>query len=90
MTGLDAAVAQYVSQDKRYDAFFKHVSDLCATLLPAYLEEGKSHLTIAFGCSGGRHRSVALTEATSHVLALEGWQVSCRHRELQREFGSAE
>lgn len=84
LTGLDSAVAQYVSQDQRYPAFFKHIGDLCATLLPAYLEEGKSHLTIAFGCTGGRHRSVTLTEATSQMLALEGWQVSCRHRELQR------
>jgi len=89
MTGLDPAVAEYVSQDIRYPAFFQHIKDLCDTLLPAYQEEGKSHFTIAFGCTGGRHRSVTLTEATSQMLAQTGWQVSCRHRELQREFGSA-
>ena len=90
MTGLDPAVAEYVSQDIRYPAFFQHIKDLCDTLLPAYQEEGKSHFTIAFGCTGGRHRSVTLTEATSQMLAQTGWQVSCRHRELQREFGSAQ
>ncbi len=84
LTGLDDAVARYVADDPRYDAFFQHITDLCATLLPAYLEEGKSHFTIAFGCTGGRHRSVTLTEATAQMLALAGWQVSCRHRELQR------
>ena len=89
-TGLDPAVAHYVAQDPRHAAFSQHIKDLCETLLPAYQDEGKSHFTIAFGCTGGRHRSVALTEATSQMLAQSGWQVSCRHRELQREFGGAE
>lgn len=89
MSGLDPAVAQYVSEDARYAAFFQHIKDLCDTLLPAYQEEGKSHFTIAFGCTGGRHRSVTLTEATSQMLAQSGWQVSCRHRELQREFAAS-
>jgi len=84
MTGLDEPVARYVADDPRYRAFFAQITDMCETLLPAYLEEGKSHFTIAFGCTGGRHRSVALTEATAQMLALAGWQVSCRHRELQR------
>lgn len=90
LSGLDQKVARYVADDPRYEAFFQHISDLCATLLPAYLEEGKSHFTIAFGCTGGRHRSVTLTEATSQMLALAGWQVSCRHRELQRASGIAQ
>lgn len=87
LSGLDEAVARYVADDPRYAAFFQQITDLCATLLPAYLEEGKSHFSIAFGCTGGRHRSVTLTEATSQMLALAGWQVSCRHRELQRASG---
>jgi len=88
MTGREVDVAAYVSQDPRYETFFSQVSELCTTLLPAYLAEGKSHLTLAFGCSGGRHRSVAVAEAIAQTLAKAGWQVSCRHRELERA-GSA-
>ncbi|MGB7318478.1 MAG: RNase adapter RapZ [Planktotalea sp.] len=87
LTGCDPRVAQYVSEDPRYAAFLEQVGALCTSLLPAYTEEGKSHFTIAFGCSGGRHRSVAVTEVIAQTLALAGWQVSCRHRELERELG---
>lgn len=87
LTGSDPRVAAYVVQDVRFDRFFAQVKDLCSSLLPAYLEEGKSHFTIAFGCTGGRHRSVAVTEMMAEALAQEGWQVSCRHRELERATG---
>ncbi len=53
-------------------------------LLPAYREEGKAHFTIAFGCTGGRHRSVSVAEALARHLAERGWPVSVRHRELER------
>ena len=53
------------------------------TLLPAFAAEGKSHLTIAFGCTGGQHRSVALTEILATHLAQTGWPVSKRHREVE-------
>ena len=89
LTGQDEQVARYVSEDPRYPAFFKHVTDLCELMLPACLDEGKSHFTIAFGCSGGKHRSVTVTEAAAEVLALSGWQVSCRHRELARASGAS-
>ena len=56
-------------------------------LLPAYVEEGKSYLAIGFGCTGGQHRSVTMTERVAMALAEGGWQVSIRHRELER--GSA-
>jgi UPF0042 nucleotide-binding protein len=84
LTGRDTDVAHYVTADPRYDAFFSQVSAMCSSLLPAYLEEGKSNFSIAFGCTGGRHRSVVVTEAIAQVLAQDGWQVSCRHRELDR------
>lgn len=87
LTGRDSAVAKYVSEDARYAKFLDQVNAMCASLLPAYLEEGKSHFTVAFGCTGGRHRSVAVTEIIAQTLALAGWQVSCRHRELEREQG---
>lgn len=83
-TGQDADVARYVADDPRYDDFLRRVIELCQSLLPAYRDEGKAHFSIAFGCTGGRHRSVAVTEATAQALALGGWQVSCRHRELER------
>ncbi len=87
LTGSDARVAAYVSEDPRYDNFIEQVTALCISLLPAYLEEGKSHFTVAFGCTGGRHRSVAVTEIIAQALALAGWQVSCRHREMERAQG---
>ncbi len=84
-TGLDAAVAQYVQRDARYAPFLDHLTGLITFVLPAALEEGKAHLSLGFGCTGGRHRSVAVTEAVAAALAQTGWQVSIRHRELERQ-----
>lgn len=83
MNGRDAPVQAHVQADKRFDGFFDRVLDLTRFLLPAYREEGKSHLSIAFGCTGGQHRSVTLAESLAKALAKEGQQVSIRHRELQ-------
>ncbi|MCB1329175.1 MAG: RNase adapter RapZ [Maritimibacter sp.] len=82
LTGRDPRVAAHVAADPRYAEFYKRVSELVAFLMPAYAEEGKSHLTVGFGCTGGRHRSVALAESLSQTLAAAGWQVSTRHREV--------
>ena len=82
LNGKDADVAAYVRSDPRYDEFSQRVFDLSLLLLPAYRDEGKSHLSIAFGCTGGQHRSVALAEDHALRLAEQGWQVSIRHREL--------
>jgi UPF0042 nucleotide-binding protein len=82
MNGTDAQVAQHVATDKRYDEFAQKVLDLSLLILPACREEGKSHFSIAFGCTGGQHRSVTLAESHAKRLAEEGWQVSIRHREL--------
>ncbi len=89
LNGTDARVADYVAQDARYDAFFERVSELVDMLLPAYSEEGKAHLAIGFGCTGGQHRSVALAENLAKALAKGGWPVSIRHRELERRPGGA-
>lgn len=83
--GRDAQVADYIAQDPRFAAFLDQVQSLCALLLPAYKEEGKSHLSIGFGCTGGQHRSVMMTERLSQGLAGLGWHVSIRHRELDRK-----
>lgn len=83
--GRDAEVAAHVSADPRYEEFRTKVLDLTRFLLPAYVEEGKSHFSIAFGCTGGQHRSVMLAESIGATLAEDGWQVSIRHRELERQ-----
>jgi UPF0042 nucleotide-binding protein len=82
--GRDADVAAYVAADTRYDAFFAQVKSLIDLLLPANKEEGKSHLSIGFGCTGGKHRSVMMVESMASALAQDGWHVSKRHRELER------
>lgn len=89
LDGRDAAVADYVVSDDRYQPFFDKVRDLLAMLLPAQVEEGKSHLAIGFGCTGGQHRSVVLAENMAKALAAAGWQVSIRHRELERRAAGA-
>lgn len=83
-TGKDQVVADYIAQDPRFKSFQEKVQDLALWLLPAYLDEGKSHLSIAFGCTGGQHRSVALAESLAKTLSDEGWKTSLRHRELDR------
>lgn len=82
--GRDGAVQAFVASDPRFEAFYTHVKELGLFVLPAAQEEGKSYLTLAFGCTGGRHRSVTLAERLSSALAQAGWQVSLRHRELDR------
>ncbi len=82
--GRDAPVADYIATDPRFAPFFEKVSDLIQMLLPAYADEGKAHLSIGFGCTGGQHRSVALAEKMTKSLLDEGWQVSLRHREQER------
>ncbi len=83
--GRDRAVQDYVTADPRFAKFFEHLSALVTHLLPGYLEEGKSHLSIGFGCTGGQHRSVTLAETLAKALEDQGWQVSKRHRELERQ-----
>jgi UPF0042 nucleotide-binding protein len=82
--GRDDAVQRFVDADPRFEPFFIKVHDLTTWLLPAFLAEGKSHLSVGFGCTGGQHRSVAMTEKLAKALADHGWQVSKRHRELER------
>lgn len=82
--GRSEAVAHYVSQDSRFSEFFEKIRDLAELLLPAYISEGKAHLSIGLGCTGGQHRSVVVAEKLAKALAKSGWQVSIRHRELER------
>ncbi|MCW1919092.1 RNase adapter RapZ [Rhodobacter sp. KR11] len=82
--GRDPAVAAHIATDTNYADFILKLQDLILFLLPAQMAEGKAHLTLGFGCTGGQHRSVAVAEKMSKLLAESGWQVSKRHRELER------
>lgn len=81
LTGQDAAVAAYVAADQAWPSFWQGMTALLDTLLPRYAAEGKSYLTVAFGCTGGKHRSVLATERLSAHLTSQGWRVECLHRE---------
>jgi UPF0042 nucleotide-binding protein len=87
LDGRDAMVAAHIAEDPRFAPFFQRLQELVLFLLPAHLEEGKAHLTIGFGCTGGQHRSVAVAEKLGNVLAEAGWPVTLRHRELERSSG---
>jgi Predicted P-loop-containing kinase len=82
LTGRDDGVARYVAADPAFPAFFRGVTDLLAPLLPRFIAEGKSYLTIAVGCTGGRHRSVHVAELLAAWLKEKGIRVELRHREL--------
>ncbi|MCB5410973.1 RNase adapter RapZ [Pseudogemmobacter faecipullorum] len=83
--GRAPEVLAYLRTDPNFEPFVRKLQDLIGFLLPAHLQEGKAHLAIAFGCTGGKHRSVALAELIGTALAQEGWPVSKRHRELERK-----
>lgn len=84
LTGLDPAVAAHVAADPRFAAYREKLLDLLEFQLPAARDEGKAHFTAAFGCTGGKHRSVVMAETVALGLAEQGWQVSIRHRRLER------
>ena len=85
LTGSDPAVAAYVEADPDFAAFFARVVSLLDLVLPRFVGEGKKYATIAVGCTGGRHRSVAIVEKLTRYLSDKGWRVSAAHRELARE-----
>lgn len=87
--GRDAEVAAHVRADPRFAAFLAQVQGLVEFLLPAHAEEGRAHLAIGFGCTGGQHRSVMMVETLARALAAGGWQVSKRHRELESKGRTA-
>lgn len=90
LDGRDPQVAAFVRADPRFDSFVDKLKDLLLFLLPAHLDEGKSHLAIAFGCTGGKHRSVAVAEMIGNMLAEAGWPVSKRHRELENRAATGQ
>ncbi len=83
-TGLDPKVAAYVRGFPQTGEFLDKVTKLMLYLLPHYVKEGKSYLTVAFGCTGGQHRSVMMAEEMSKRLKKAGYQVKALHRDMVR------
>jgi UPF0042 nucleotide-binding protein len=84
-SGLDEPVREWVLGQPESAAFLEKLDDLLTSILPAFVREGKSYLTIAMGCTGGRHRSVALAEALAERLGGRGEGVSVFHRDIDRD-----
>ncbi|MEA2902186.1 MAG: RNase adapter protein RapZ [Actinomycetota bacterium] len=82
LTGLDEAVAAYVASQPETPEFLAKLDDLLGLLLPAYVKEGKSYLSIAVGCTGGTHRSVYIAEELAKLLAQRGFRPMVSHRDL--------
>lgn len=84
LTGRDERVAAYVAEDDNFSPFFDRLSDMVRFLLPLYRQEGKSYLTIACGCTGGKHRSVFIAELLGRVLEEVGYHANIIHRDADR------
>lgn len=84
-TGLDPDVISYLKSFRDYSEFFRIFGEMMTFLIPRYIQEGKSYLTIAIGCTGGRHRSVALAEELKSFLAQHGHQTRVLHRDIAKE-----
>ena len=84
LTGQDPKVAAFVRKFPQTREFLAKVTDLMLYLLPHYVQEGKSYLTVAFGCTGGQHRSVMMAEEMSKRLKKAGYQVKAVHRDMPR------
>ncbi len=80
-TGRHPKVAKYIRSFPQTQEFINRISDLLIYLLPHYIEEGKSYLSIAFGCTGGQHRSVMIAEEVQKRLAKAGYRVKVEHRD---------
>ncbi|OYY68707.1 MAG: RNase adaptor protein RapZ [Sphingomonadales bacterium 17-56-6] len=82
MTGMDVPVAEYVAADPKYDEAMQKIRDLLRFLLPLYDAQGKAYINIAFGCTGGRHRSVHVAELFGNWLREDGFTLTVSHRNL--------
>ena len=85
LTGFDRRIVEYVARDGRLDEFYERALPLLEYLLPQYVAEGKSHLVVAVGCTGGRHRSVVIAEDLGRTSATtSGYFVEVQHRDVDR------
>ena len=84
LTGLDKPVFDFVFSYQQSKDFMTYLQRLVAFLLPQYVEEGKTALVIAVGCTGGKHRSVAVTRALADFIRQKGYNASENHRDMTR------
>jgi UPF0042 nucleotide-binding protein len=84
LTGRHPKVAKYIRQFPQTTEFLDKTADMLKFLLPHYIKEGKSYLTVAFGCTGGQHRSVFIAEEMKKRLAAEGYRVKTAHRDMPK------
>ena len=82
--GKDKAVARFVRSFPVTSGFLKRLDGMLGYLIPRYISEGKSYLTVAFGCTGGRHRSVLLGEEMRKLLARRGYTAKVTHRDMKK------
>jgi len=85
LSGKDRRVADFIQADPDFKPFFRRLTETIVPLLPRFAREGKSYLTLALGCTGGRHRSVMVAEALAAEIRDRGWQVTLVHRDLGEE-----
>jgi UPF0042 nucleotide-binding protein len=84
LTGRDPRVAKYIRSFPQTQEFINRISELLIYLLPHYIREGKSYLTISFGCTGGQHRSVMIAEEVNQRLRKAGYKVKVQHRDIPK------
>ncbi len=82
-SGQNQAVGDYISSDPDFESFLDNLKSLLDPLLSRYAEEGKRYLTVSFGCTGGRHRSVFVSKTIEEWIATKGWQTRILHRDLE-------
>ena len=87
LTGLDAAVGEHIEKDPSFASTFARIRDLLIELLPRYAAQGKTYATIAFGCTGGHHRSVFVAERIAGALRDAGFSPTVLHRNLGSRAG---
>ena len=83
-TGKDPKVRRYIRSFPQTGEFLRRIEGLLTYLIPHYIREGKSYLTIAFGCTGGKHRSVMLAESVAKSLAKRGYSAKVVHRDIEK------
>ena len=84
-TGIEECVQDYVMLSEQSQELFTRLSDLLDFLIPLYVHEGKSQLVIAFGCTGGKHRSITFAELMAKYLTEEGYNVKKYHRDITKD-----
>jgi UPF0042 nucleotide-binding protein len=85
LSGRDTAVSAFVARDAAFAPFLENLEDLLVPVTRLFEDQGKSYLTVAIGCTGGRHRSVAMAEALAARLMKGGTKVAVLHRDIERD-----